>query len=338
MHWKFILAVVVLAAAVPAGAQMPLAPSHSPSPLPASLTGQSPAAAVARVNGVALTQAELNAAIERVFPYYQVHGGRVPASAESEIRSKAMDKLILNQLLAQEATRRKLQVNEVELSKGLKEVRDGFASRQAYESAVAKQFGSVRQFERRVRTALLVDQLWKQEVTRKARVTDPELAAYYRQNKGRFLRPESVWLQTISLNVAKNATGQQVEKARARAEELLARARQARDYESFGLLAEETSEDRWRVMMGDHKWVHRGTFDAAYEDVIFAMQPGEVRGVVRSDTGFHIFRVNQRQASKQMAYADVKQDLRKRLEQERLTQRAEAFERSLRQQAKIEIY
>ncbi len=338
MKWKIILTILVLTAPVPVTAQLPLATSHSSSPIPASLSGRSPAAAVARVNGVVLTQAELNVAIERVFPYYQVHGGRVPASAESEIRAKAMDKLVLNELLAQEANRRRLHANEVELRKGLKEVREDFSSRRAYESAVTKQFGSVKEFERRVRTALLVDQLWKQEVTRKARVVDSELSAYYRQNKGRFLRPESVWLQTISVNLVKNATPQQVEKARLRAEELLVRAKQTHDYESFGLLAEQASEDRWRVMMGDHKWVHRGTFDAAYEDVIFAMQPGEVRGMVRSDTGFHIFRVNDRQAEKQLAYADVKQDLRKKLEQERLAQRAAAFEQSLRKAAKIEIY
>ena len=47
--------------------------------------------------------------------------------------------------------------------------------------------------------------------------------------------------------------------ARKIAEQALVKAKAAKTYDEFGTLAEQLSQDDWRVMMGDHGWVHRGT-------------------------------------------------------------------------------
>ncbi len=89
--------------------------------------------------------------------------------------------------------------------------------------------------------------------------------------------------------------------------------------------------------MGDHKWVHRGTFDKIYEEQIFAMKVGETSGIVQSSQGFHIFRVNGRQPQKQLTLSESRAQIRTQLEKQKLAKTAEQFEKSLRKDAAIEF-
>jgi len=329
------LALVLLILRSMALAQAPVASHTSSIPTSAS-TPSSPPVVVARVNGVALTLADLSDQEQVIFPYFRMHNGRIPPSAEPEIRREALHRLVLEELLYQEARRRNLKVPEAQLQKGLRELRQRFKSPEAYDAAVAKKYGSVAALERRMRRNLLVGELWNTEVTRKSVVTAAELRAYYLKNKPRFVRPEAASIQSISILFPKDATEQQKQEARKRAEELLPKARAAKNYEEFGVLAEQVSEDPWHVMMGDHKWKHRGEVAPEFERV-FSMKPGETTDVLESSQGLHILRVNDHQPQRQMTFAEISDQLRKELEAKRLGDRAERFEQSLRKNAKIEM-
>jgi hypothetical protein len=178
--------VAVSALVVPAGvvAQVPLRPAHKPSlALPAAPAGASagtaeradlksaakpPQTPIARINGVVLTQAYLDEELQRLFPYYAIHGGKVPAGAEVELRQQALHDAVLHELVYQEARRRNLRVSPAKWNQRVGKLRGNFDSRQAFEAAVKKKYGSVQEFERRLRRAMLVEQLWDAEVTRKS--------------------------------------------------------------------------------------------------------------------------------------------------------------------------
>ena len=331
----FRVAVALLMLSSAGLAQAPVA-SHAPSLSTNVSAPASAGAVVARVNGVVLTQADLSAQERVIFPYFRLHNGRIPPSAEPEIRREALHRLVLDELLYQEARRRNLQVPEGQIQKGLRELRQEFKSPEAYNAAVAKQYGSVGALERRIRRNLLVRELWNAEVTRKSVVTVADLRTYYLKNKPRFVRPEAASIQSISILLPKDATELQKQQVRQRAEELLPKARATKNYEEFGVLAEQESEDPWRVMMGDHKWTHRGEVDPQFER-IFSMKPGEITDVVESSEGFHILRVNDHQPQRQMRFEEISDKLGKELGAKRREERAERFEQSLRQNAKIEM-
>jgi len=333
-------------------AQMPLESAHQPAisaPVPGTSAGDvavsdgvgalanPPLMQVARVNGVALTQAQLNEEMQRLFPYYAIHGGRVPPSAEPEIRQKAMRDLVLHELIYQEARRRHLQVPPLTWQKRLNNIQKGYPSRQAYEAAATKQYGSVAAYERNLRRAMLVEQLWAAEVTQKSSVTEQAVRAYYQNHKAQYVRPEAVRLQTITISVPNTATAEQKQEARKIAEQTLVKAQAAKNYEEFGTLAEQLSQDDWRVMMGDHGWVHRGTVTPDIEPALFSLKPGETSGVVAFAGGFIILRANDYQPKRQMRFTEMAASIRKRLETEQRQARGKEFEELLRSKAQVQI-
>jgi peptidyl-prolyl cis-trans isomerase C len=290
---------------------------------------------VARVNGTPILQRDLDLQMRSLFPFYSVHGGQVPASAQTEIRQKAMDKVLLEELLYQEARRRGLTVTAAEVNARIANARNKATSRAEFEDAIVETYGSMSSFKDRATHAMLVEKLWAQQITTPAHTTDAELLKFYRDNKKKFERPDAVELQTISFLFRANGTAAQQEQARKKADAILEKAQATKTVDEFGALAEKNSEDDWRVMNGDHGWVHRGTLE---DDLVsaFAMKPGKVSGVVPSRVGYHILRVNGYRAATQMTFAEVKKDLRKKIERERQEKLRSVLEARLRSKARIE--
>jgi peptidyl-prolyl cis-trans isomerase D len=143
-------------------------------------------------------------------------------------------------------------------------------------------------------------------------VSDDALRAVYDEERDRFQTPEERHARHILI-----AADDGEDAARAKAEEI---AQRARNGEDFAALAAEFSTDAGtKAQGGDLGWVSRGMLVGPFEDALFEMQTGDVRGPVRSDFGFHVIKLDEVRESTTQPFEAVREELAS----EQRTRRAE---------------
>jgi len=141
-------------------------------------------------------------------------------------------------------------------------------------------------------------------------VTEPALKEYFEQVKDRFTTQERRHGRHILITVGE---GVDDAAAKQKAEELTAKAKAGAD---FAQLAKDNSKDPGSAQQGgDLGWAQRGMFVGPFEDALFAMSVGEIRGPVKSDFGYHVLQLQEVEPGHvktfEEARAEVEADYRK---------------------------
>jgi parvulin-like peptidyl-prolyl isomerase len=331
---------ILLATSVTAVAQVASHASSGIASMPAAATVTAPQVsdkAVAKVNGAVLTDRDLLREMFTIFPYAKQHNG-FPKAQEASIRQGALEMIIFEELVYQEAERRKLIVSAAQVNAAEAQFRKQFNSPDQYEQYLqAEMGGSEKQLRQQIQRSLLIEEVLKAEVEDKAVVTLADVRAYYDKNPGRFTTPESFSIQSISILPPQKATPEAINANRKRAEDALLQAKATKSFEEFGMLAEKISEDDFHVNMGDHKAVGREKLPPQIVKPALAMQAGQVSGLIQIENAFTIFRLNAHNPAGKQSFAQVKDDLRTELQKSKYEKLRSGFAKQLRARAKIEI-
>lgn len=331
-------AIALLLATLTAKAQIA---SHAPSangalPPARMTTLQASGKTVARVNGAALTDRDLLREMFAIFPYAKQHNG-FPEKLEPQIRKGALDMIIFEELVYQEAKRRNMSIPPGKLSREEREFRKQFPSDDIYREFLKEELRGSRQLLReKIQRSLLIEALMNQEVFNKAKVSAVEARGIYAKDPAKFAREEQFHIQTISILPPTNGGGDIAQEARRRAEDATRQAKAAKTYQEFGLLAEKISDDDYRVNMGDHKPCGRNQLPPEVVKAALTLKPGEVSDLIQLGTAYTVLRLVAHTAAGTIPFAEVKDQLRSDLERERVEKLRSSLGKKLRQGAKIE--
>jgi parvulin-like peptidyl-prolyl isomerase len=292
---------------------------------------------VARVNGTELTDADLVREEYAIFPYARQHNG-IPADLAPQVREGALKMIIFEELVYEEALRRKMTLSAAKLQHAEADFRNQFATPDEFNTFLQSDFhGSQQLLEEKIRRSLLIDDLLKTEVDNKSVVSPAEVRAYYDKNPARFTHPESFTFQTISILPPTNAATDQMKEGRKRAEDALRQAKATKTAEEFGLLAEKISDDDYRVMMGQHKPVPIDQLAPQVAKVLQAMHSGDVSDVIQIEQAYTIVRLQEHAPAGETKFEDVRAQLEKELQQNKREQLRAALDKKLRQGATVEV-
>ncbi|HYM77682.1 MAG TPA: peptidylprolyl isomerase [Candidatus Dormibacteraeota bacterium] len=319
--------------------------SHAPTlgnaPAAAAAVPQTPTIApgnpIVRVNGAVLTDRDLAREIQTIFPYVQTHNG-VPKSMEPEMRQGALDMIIFEELVYQEALRRKMTVSPERMKAAEIRFRKQFTSSDEFNRVMQVETQGSRQLMReKIRRSLLIEDLLKSDVADKAKVSLAEARAYYDRNPKKFAHPEMFSIQTISFIPPGDANPDALKEAAKHADDALKAAKATKSYQEFGLLAEKVSEDDWHVNMGDRKAVEREKLPPPVVTAALAMKPGQVSDLIQLGTAYTLFRLNAHVPAGTTPFDEVKTKLATDLQKEKNEHLRSALNKRLRKAAKIEV-
>jgi parvulin-like peptidyl-prolyl isomerase len=292
---------------------------------------------VAKVNGVVLTDRDLVWEEYAIFPYAKQHNGTIPQAMEPDIRNGAMQMIVFEELAYQAAKKQGMKVSAEKLAQAQRDFRKRFSSEEEYQRFLKGEYGGEEKLlQQRIERSMLIDQYMKANINQKAAPTEVELKAAYDKSGSRYVYKESYAMQTITIMPPANATAAQLQEAKKRAQDALKEAKATKTPEEFGLLAEKYSDDDYRVLMGDHKWVEKDKIPPQMLQPMLKMKMGQVSDLILVDQYYVIFRYNGHTVGGKYKYAEVKGDLKKELEQKKTEQLRASLNQKLRQGAKIE--
>lgn len=152
-------------------------------------------------------------------------------------------------------------------------------------------------------------------------ISEEALSAAYEMRKAQFADPEKVHARHILIRVGEGAPEAEVKKAEKSAGDIAAKIRGGED---FIEAAKKYGQDPSAAQGGDLGFFTREQMVKPFADAAFSLAAGELSAPVRTQFGFHLIKVEEKQAAKQRTLDEVKDELRAALAVEAATEALQA--------------
>lgn len=279
---------------------------------------------VAVVNGVSISQKDLDAQFESVRQSQQFSGQFDPNNPEQrlEVERQIIVGLIQQELVRQEGERMGIRVTPAMIQQQFAQVRAQFQTEQQFQDALKANQLTVATLREQLESQVLLERV-RDRVTRDVVASEQDI----RQAFGKGEAFEEIKVRHILFAVQQGSTN--FAPARKEAEAALAQLKAGGD---FAAIAKQQSDDPGsKDKGGDLGYITRQTsFDQQFLAAAFALKEGQLSGIVQTSFGFHIIRVDD---VRRKTLDQVRAQLGQQLAQQRKQQAFQGFV-----QARIKVY
>ena len=290
------------------------------------------------VNDEIITLYGFNAAFE---PYLKnienTYKGNDKEAVIKQTRGVFLQRLIDNMLIEQEGKKSGtgIIIKDEEVMDVLRDIMaKQKLSMQDFSKNLAKEGNSLDSVKKEIRMQMMRARLLRREIKSKVMVSDEEIGEYYNKNRQDYEGKETVRIKQLLLLIPPNADKAATAKVRNGAVQLHKRIM---DGESFDLLIVKYSQGPAAAQGGDVGFVGRGTIIPEVEKVAFILPVGQISEVIESSVGFHIIQVVDKKGAGLKPIAAVREEIKTKLEDEKLDKKFEEWIASIRAKSHIEI-
>jgi peptidyl-prolyl cis-trans isomerase SurA len=290
---------------------------------------------VAVVNDEIILETELEQAAA---PMYR---GPDPESAEGkklwdDTKRKALDQMIDGKLVQQQASELKLSVTTEEVDRAIQQVKEQNKLDDAtFRQALVQQGFTVEGYRKTLRKQILELKVVNTAVRSRVTVSDDEVKTYYKQNEKLVAGDRQSHLRQILVAVPDHASDADIDTKKRVAAKVMELAKGGT---SFAELAKQYSDDDGtKASGGDLGWVGKGVLVDALDDAMAQMEPGDLRGPIRTDRGWVVLQLVERKAGDLKPYEEIKEQLRKQLYDQQVEKAQQSWIKELRKKAHVEV-
>jgi peptidyl-prolyl cis-trans isomerase SurA len=314
-----------LLAAVPAAAQT------APTPQPGEELWDG---VLAVVGDTILLRSDLQLALEQL----RASGTPVPEDPEGlqRVIQQILDERINDLLLLEAARADGTAVSDAEVQAAVadqeRQVRQRFPSEAAFQEALGQSGRTIEAYRTEL-AAQFRDQTVTQRYVRKrmgqmapVAVSEAEISAFFAANRERFgVRPASITYQQVIVRPMPS------DSARQAALETIQRVqRELTEGADFEVLARRYSQDGTKERGGDLGWFRQGQMVRNFDLAVFGMRPGQTSGIIETEFGFHIIKLEKVRSGERQARHILIQPVITPADVERARQRADSVATALR--------
>jgi peptidyl-prolyl cis-trans isomerase SurA len=255
---------------------------------------------VAVVNDEAITQYELDEA--RRIVLQQLKQQNVKQPAPDVLEKQVLERLITERALLQYAKESGIKVDDTQVERTIQRIaEDNKLTLDGLREALAKDNIVYAKYRDDVRNEIIVQRLREREVDSHINVSDAEVENYLATIKAQTGGDVEYRLAHILVLVPEQASAEQIEAKRRRAEEALKSIHEGAD---FGQVAAGFSDASDALSGGNLGWRPGARLPTVFADQVRGMKVGEVSQVLRSAAGFHIVKLLDRRSRNEPAVVD----------------------------------
>ena len=288
------------------------------------------------VNDEVITLSELNSAFE---PYQAKleasYTGVAREKALTEAREALLNRMIDNLLMEQQSRKAGIVVRDEDVSNAIDDMlKRRNVSRDELWKALDREGITVEAYRKGMRDQLMRIRIVQREIKSKVAVSDEEIGEYYRKHRADYEGKEAVRIKQILLTLPKDALPPVREGLRADAETIHRRLFAG---EPFDQISANHSQGPAAKEGGDIGYIERGTILPEVESVAFSLPLNQISDVIESPIGFHIIQVIDRRGAGVKSIELVREEIREKLDMEKVEKKFEEWLIALRAKSHVEI-
>jgi peptidyl-prolyl cis-trans isomerase SurA len=242
---------------------------------------------VAVVNRDVITNRELAERMKTVTQMLSQQGTPLPPS--DVLQRQVLERMITDRLQIQLAKETALQVDDLQLDRTVARVAESNKmSLTEFRQVLERDGIQFDKFREEIRNEIILSRLREREVDNRIVVTDNEIDYFLSQQGEPRSTANEYDLAHILLRLPEQASPEQVDKQRARAEQVLQQLREGAD---FAKLAVSYSDAPDALTGGAMGWRARDRLPELFTHALDTMKPGDVSGIMRSPAGFHVIKL-----------------------------------------------
>jgi len=245
---------------------------------------------------------------------------------------QVLDEMVNDELMVQAASEAKITVDQAEMQQSIDYIKqqNGLDDKQLAEAMKAQGMTLAT-----LRNDVVRQRAINQLVGPKVQITAEDVRARYDQLQRRSEAVSAVSLSQIVFALPEHPTVQQLKEAKANAQKSLDRVKAGED---FTKVANEVTEDpTTKATGGQLGWIQRGTLAENFDQVVFSMEKGDIRGPVKGAKGLYVLQVTDVKRSELKPFDAMKDELTAELRRKALAKHTQAWIEELRKKAYIDI-
>ena len=248
---------------------------------------------VALVNSEVITQYELNERVERAVGELRARGTPLPAA--NELQRQVLERMVTDRVQLQFAKETGLRIDDLTVDNAIGRIAENNKlALSDFRKLLERDGVMFDRFREEVRNEIIIARLRERDVDNKITVAESEIENYLANQQQDSKVANEFYFSHILVRVPEQAGPEQLERQRARAQEVVQKLNSGGD---FAQLAATYSDAPDALKGGDMGWRNRDRLPELFADALAKLKPGEVGEVLRSPAGFHILKLVDRRGA-----------------------------------------
>jgi peptidyl-prolyl cis-trans isomerase SurA len=292
---------------------------------------------VAVVNDDIITLIELNSSLK---PYAEkIQSLGYPPEKEKQllfnVRKDLLDRLINEKIEDQEIKRAKVEISEEQINKTIEQIKEtNYLTDEQLREALAKDGLTMEEYRKKIKDQILRTRLVNIKVKSKIVITKEDIKAYYDDHIKEYGGTQKYQLRNIIMKVPLFAdTGGKLE-IKAKMDDILEKLKGGASFETLAAKYSESPAASDGGRLGEFEF---DSLSPQLQEAIGKIKPGEFTSVLDTDQGYQIFLLEEIKREKGKTLEEVTPEIERKLYNETINEKYQAWIGDLRKQAVIRI-